>query len=170
MIRLLRYGYDMLPYMNDDGYVMVDRQEQGGSKTILRASPANGKFKFGNSLIQVKVPVMYLGWCHLSLSLPPGNWQPGRGRPLLREVRLKEASLHRPLQPLHGQEPVPQRRLWRGGKTQNLLTGFTTLKIVVFKYISYMVNGILLCPYWLKESLLSLKWNKSLKSTYLLLL
>ena len=95
---------DVFIQQTSDGYVMVDRQEQGGSKTILRASPANGKFKFGNSLIQVKVPVMYLGWCQLSLSLPPGNWQPGRGRPLLREVRLQEASLHRPLQPLHGQE------------------------------------------------------------------
>ena len=102
---------DVFIQQTSDGYVMVDRQEQGGSKTILRASPANGKFKFGNSLIQVKVPVMYLGWCQLSLSLPPGNWQPGRGRPLLREVRLQEASLHRPLQPLHGEEPVPQRRL-----------------------------------------------------------
>ena len=95
---------DVFIQQTSDGYVMVDRQEQGGSKTILRASPANGRFKFGNSFIQVKVPVMYLGWCHLSLSLLSGNGQPGRGRPLLREVRLQEASLHRPLQPLHGEE------------------------------------------------------------------
>jgi len=43
---------DVFIQQTSDGYVMVDRQEQGGSKTILRASPANGKFKFGNSLIQ----------------------------------------------------------------------------------------------------------------------
>ena len=43
-----------------DGFVVVEKRLEDGTKVFLRASPSNGKLKLGNSYIQVSCDLFSL--------------------------------------------------------------------------------------------------------------